>query len=179
MAFVIPFNMYFLKGESPNWPVEDALDFVTIMTYLLQVISGLLMIDGILKIKAFFTLRNCSSSLNTKILILHASAFGFYLVVASALCIATIVVDYYPKDRAIFDVYSWIIVAVNVGSFISQVCLVVIFWDLSLEFEESAHKSSLNAEDSLLQSVEMDSRIWNRFQDQAFITEGKVTISIE
>ena len=45
-----------------------------------QIISGIYLVNGIVKIRSYFTERKKKESINTQMMMVHASAYGLYLI---------------------------------------------------------------------------------------------------
>lgn len=67
-------------------------------TGVLEIISGVLLIQSVGKIRAFFKERDAEDLIDTKVLLLHASAFGIYLVSVLVFYSATLLHFIYQQD---------------------------------------------------------------------------------
>ena len=66
-------------------------------------LSGLVLIDAILKIKRFYSSSDNADQLNTKSLLLHSSAFGVYLFTEILGCVSFAL---YEIDEDQFDTFN-------------------------------------------------------------------------
>lgn len=73
-------------------------------------------------------------------MVLHASAFGIFLVIDVLFCISWIIYVLFPTDLA-FEIYTVVCLIMLFGSFVSQLLLCAIFWDLGKPVEEDDNKS--------------------------------------
>ena len=100
--------------------------------------------------------------MNTKTLIIHASAFGFYLFSVIGINAVTIIYLAHPTPTTELD---WGIGSevFYVASFISQVCLCFILWDLGTK-DESEDASEDEASNVEAEDEQIDARIWESFK---------------
>jgi Na+/melibiose symporter-like transporter len=125
-----------------------SLQTVEVVTYVLQVVSGVILVLGVLSTNRFFKESGAQDTLNINMLLLHAGAFGLYLITAVLICLGSAATIMFPFNQMVLVSYEWTLVAVNIGSFISQVCLCLIFWDLGREvhsrtYTQSSQQSSI------------------------------------
>jgi hypothetical protein len=52
-------------------------------------------------------------------LLLHAGAFGLYLVTAVMICIGAAISDLLAKNDLFYVIYEWTILSANIGSFVA------------------------------------------------------------
>jgi hypothetical protein len=96
----------------------------------LQIVSALYLLIGIIKIKSFVKMSN-TEEINICQLAQHFLAFGIYLV--SNLVLLYFYFSYYLLKDLSFKALSIAFLCSNILSFISQLCLSWIFWQLSLK----------------------------------------------
>ena len=118
--------------------------FIIVTGFLVcQVITGVYMIDGIIKIRRFYREKEITSKLNLRALLLGGGAFGIYLI-SHIVSFGTTVfwfVSVYHKDgdngkyKYVYFVMYLIWVA---SSALSQILLDIIFWQLGEKAEELA-----------------------------------------
>jgi hypothetical protein len=84
-----------------NGSLTKLADVVNIIAFdlvgLLQIISGVMLINGVIRIRRFFSGKP-DAALNTKYLTLHAGAFGLYLVAVFVLYFVNNLVLIYPTS---------------------------------------------------------------------------------
>jgi hypothetical protein len=94
----------------------------------LQIVSALYLFIGIIKIKSFVKTSN-TEEINICQLAQHFLAFGLYLV--STLVLLYFYFTYYVLQDSSFMDLAIAFLCSNILSFISQLCLSWIFWQLS------------------------------------------------
>lgn len=96
-------------------------------TALMQVVSGTYLIVAVFKIKKFYEDSKIKDQLNSRALALHAAAFGIYLlsVVSDAIGFNLVLISDHFYPVYLVSGYIWLI-----ASFISQIALIIIFWQL-------------------------------------------------
>ena len=97
---------------------------------LLQILSGFYLIRSVLHIRRFFIEKDAKDFINTSMLLRHASSFGLYITCTAVFF--TVLSMYVWSPSATY--YSYTACAgifFNTGSFISEVLLFNIFWDLA------------------------------------------------
>jgi hypothetical protein len=99
-------------------------------TGIMQVVSGIILVRSVLSIHRFFAAREASGYINTRMLLRHAAAFGFYTATTIAYFSAVGVYIWTPHDQDLYQFVAGVGIALDLGSFVSQLFLVVIFRDL-------------------------------------------------
>ena len=139
---------------------------------VMQVISGFYLIGSITKIRSFFTSQKEGERLNNSILALHASAFGLYLVsVIFFYACQTFKASVPQSSPDLFkfanNLFSWALIGYLFCNWISQLLILVIFWDMGYRKEEYEviRASQIEATGDFDEEAEMQARIWNRFQE--------------
>ena len=167
MAVGIPLNIALFTGSGQPAP-SIAIAAIVFPTFsqLMQVISGTVLISSVVKIRRFYFEKNIEQQLNTGKLLLHASAFGLYLI--------SIVIYYASWDLFLLTLTDKKLEAVTVFLFfvfyvvaaIAQVLLCAIFWELAMpdptRFDTESSSNPILTE-SLNESFEVQARIWNQF----------------
>lgn len=148
-VFLYFFNeAVFVRGETKvPFALELVLSVLVFGVYLLQIISGTILTKSVLSIRNFYRLRDEEELLDTKMVVLHAFAFGTYLLTAFLTAIfATLLYIFPTQFRTVEALVSNI--SILVGD-IAMVLLAAIFWDLGTINEEENRKSveSLRVED--------------------------------
>lgn len=92
-------------------------DFLYIANCFLEIISGLYLIIGVFQIRAFYTSLGIEHSVNTKVLMLHASAFSLYLLACLAESVGYTL--YVVAPHTFRQVYIWTAVFVALFSFVA------------------------------------------------------------
>jgi hypothetical protein len=150
-----------------------------------QILSGVYLNIGVYRIHSYFKDKQAEVRVNTKIMILHASAFGFYLLSDVILYSAYTVFIFYPNNITANNVYTIASIIWVCASFISQVCLCAIFWDLgSKPRQNEPRMPSIRVED-FDEEAEVQSRIWNNFirsrnqQPGRYVVDAQLILSLK
>lgn len=143
------------------------------------VISGVILLRSMLKIRAFYKKNQAQDQVDTGSLLRHGVAFVLYLVASALLLPARLLYDY---NVDYLYVYQWTLMADTIAQFISQVLLIIIFWNLgkkrsesrpipasqpiNLERPETEEESAISVEVETVEDVDLDldARIWNGFK---------------
>jgi hypothetical protein len=129
-----------------NQPTTDFQTwFCNITAYTsgtLEIVSGIILVRSILKVRDFFRQVGAENYINTKILLRHASAFGLYLLTSTAYFVTW---AYFTISGtwSSFQVFLVCLIFYKIGSLTSQILLVCIFWDLG----EKINKDERDKED--------------------------------
>ena len=101
--------------------------------------------------------------MNTKTLLIQANAFGFYLFSVIGINAVTIIYLAHPTPTTELD---WGIGSevFYVASFISQVCLCFILWDLGTKDESEDASEEEEAKNVEAEDEQIDARIWDSFK---------------
>lgn len=169
--------------DSESW--FQLIAFSKMGVGLLQLVSGIYLMIGVLKIRKLINSGSSSEQINVAQLIQHFLAFSLYLL--------SVIVEY--TFYAIFafssnknpDQYFASVIVTQFFSFISQLCLCWILWHLaskeeamqpaSIEAKDrhdsiSSHQSSPNVQiEDYDESSEVQARIWNQFIRKGFENE--------
>lgn len=132
--FLVPFNKQALVyDKQANIWLTIAVACVCISTGVLQMITGVILVGSVFKIRAFFKLKKREGFVNMKILVFHSLTFILFLVSAffNYLCL-TIYIFSTQSDKSL-DTYTWASIFYQVFSIISQAFLTGILWDLGRE----------------------------------------------
>lgn len=166
MAVGIPLNVALFTGSGqPALSITIAAIVFPTFSQLMQVISGIVLISSVVKIRRFYFEKNIEQQLNTGKLLLHASAFGLYLI--------SIVIYYASWDLFLLSptkkleaVTVFLFFVFYVVAAIAQVLLCAIFWELAMpdptRFDTESSSNPILTE-SLNESFEVQARIWNQF----------------
>lgn len=81
-AFVlIPLNnQFYIKNGDPGTFITYCAYIIPDLVGVFQIISGILLVLGVYRIHSYFKDKQAEVRINIKILLLHASAFGLYLL---------------------------------------------------------------------------------------------------
>jgi hypothetical protein len=138
-----------VQQETPSTFLKWLFNTTSFTTGLLQINSGIILVSSVLRIRSFFKKRGAEDYINTKMLLRHGSSFGLYLLTSSAYY-GTWVYFTLSQNDADFQVFLMAIVFNNIGSFIAQVLLAMILWDLGTKVKEvvaSEYLVSITVED--------------------------------
>ena len=142
------------------------------VTLCLQALSGVLMIHGVIKIKQNFTeYKTCA-------MVIHAAAFGFFLLSVLLLGIASLIFTFNSTLKTQY-IYAWASIIYIYMSFISQVLLCMIFWKIGGKKEEQVEVEDTETGQDEEQPIveikvenydekdEIQARIWQYFVREA------------
>jgi hypothetical protein len=120
----------------------------------------------VLKVRRYFNDKHAQDQMNSAIMLLHASAFGIYLLSVSLVMVARTYGGITENQQFLNKTLT----AAIIGDFISQLLLIAIFWDLGKpenirrESEISSTMFAAVEVDEFDDEAELQARIWNRFQ---------------
>lgn len=139
----IPVNIsVYLKEQTPKPIYTDSLNAVVVGLGLLQVVSGYILIKSVYSITQFFKQRSGEHSVNSKWLLLHSSAFGLYLLTQIGQLTTLVIYLTNPLNPNLFNIYAAGVFFALCGSFISQISLVFLFWDLGTEENDASETAT-------------------------------------
>lgn len=102
------------------------------LMWVCQIISGVLLMQAIYRIRSYLR-EHGEDAMSTARLTLHACAFGFYLISVVGISVFRLLNDI-VKERY-FKALIWSAIIYIFLSFVSQVLLCCIFWDLGTKQE--------------------------------------------
>lgn len=149
--------------------------------WICQIISGFTLVQAIYRIRRFMSEQD-DNSVDTKMMTLHASAFGLYLISVVGLIIVN-TLQLFDLDLKL-TLFGVVIIAATVFlclSFIAQVLLCAIFWDLGRKKEKQEESEEEEFAEVTLEDwdedAELQMRIWNSFlreqkQVSSLISDG-------
>jgi len=154
-------NQLFIKNETPSIFITYCAYIVPDLVGVFQIVSGILLINGVYLIHSFFKEIDAEVRINTKYLLLHGSAFGLYLLSDVILYTSYNVYIFNTERENQYMVASifWVC-----ASFFSQICLCAILWDLGsvIEVERELTDTSIQVID-FDEEAEVQAKIWNKF----------------
>lgn len=126
------FNAAVYSGSHPEPSQISTAAFNTIndLVGLLQIISGVYLIRGIIKIRGFYKKHEMTSSINTVTMLLHAGAFGIYLIADIAYYGSNVIYGLNPSSKHAFNLYAGSSMFYVWANLVEQLLLCAIFWDL-------------------------------------------------
>lgn len=128
-------------------------------TFLAQMVSGVQLIRTVINIRRYLSTGSQSSSLSWRTLVLHAFAFGLFLVSVILLAVASGYYWAFPASERAFHDYMIANIMWISSSFLSQCLLCGIFWNLSRPNPVVDKPFEMEVtEDSRVQA-----RLWNSF----------------
>lgn len=162
-----------IKKEQPgpfvSWMFNASWNFVGFCS----IISGIILVQSVVKIRRFFKERGDEGYINTKVLCQHATCFGSYLVACVFYYAAHSVYTMYPTSFY-FYIFTWTSTAYLLGNVFSGLLLAQIFWSLGTDLsneqddpqgDEDGDKESLDFTDTFIEEFDEDAilqaRIWN------------------
>jgi len=112
--------------------IDNVTSCAAVGTYSAQIISGIILIWSVFKVRAFMLKRKINGqALNVKSMCLHASAFSIFAV--SVLAFTVIYAKYLLDINNNKEDYKLLVISITIMfilSFFSQCLLCVIFWQL-------------------------------------------------
>jgi hypothetical protein len=90
-------NDLFIKNENPSTFITYCAYIVPDLVGVFQIVSGILLMLGVYRIHSYFKDIEAEVRINTKVLLLHGSAFGLYLLSDVALYITYNIYILQPK----------------------------------------------------------------------------------
>lgn len=120
---------------NPTKYQEYSYDFVFDAIGVLQLISGYLLVDGVLKVRRFFVKNDSQDSIDTKILAIHSTSYVLYMA-ANVLYYSAFTFHVFkePDNPKAFnealDIFYVSGCLMFFFSFVSQCLIAKIFWDL-------------------------------------------------
>jgi hypothetical protein len=131
------------------------------IVYVFLIAIGLLLIISVIKIHRFMKKVPETQRISVKALLIHAGAFGLFLISDVMTCTAMVLFLLNTSSPQIKQILNLTNILYSVLSFISQCCIVHIFWQLAHKPSEDVyvevHEVSFD-EDAKLQAM-----IWNQF----------------
>lgn len=172
--FVFIFGIEVLKNhfhQAGHW-VLVMITITSSLVGLVQMISGIILVQFVLKIRAFFKSRNEMDCINSRALLRHAIAFGLFLLTDIAYYVMWPIYTHFPRKPRVWSIYCIITLFWLGGSMISQLFLCTIYWQLGAKDEDTSctrsqerTHSSFNYADVLVESTDTDwhtqARMWN------------------
>jgi len=188
---IFPILYYSFRALYTTKTAVDLMNGLSIVScfgiFICQITSGVFLAKSVISINYFLRHKN-PDNIDTKGLIIHASAFGIYLVSSLILTFAFTLNIVYPSESN-YNLWFYASVLYNAASLISQICLILIFWDLG---KKAAPKKPRNrdlqqpfAEDpnddpqveEWNEEDEVQARIWNKFVRNAAASASSVQVS--
>ena len=169
-----------LYSVKPTKALIDYLNSVILMIGALQIVSGYFILRSVFKIKAYIERTQQGQGLNIRTMLIHASAFGFYLF-SVVIFYGTFVLDVlYPDDHLLINNRAMLGATIfYAASFISQALFGVVLWQLGTVEEpeptddEDDYASVI--EEDFTEDDELQARIWNQFLRNNNTQESTVT----
>ena len=156
----------FIKGSDSSKWINDVASIASIGTYSAQIISGIILIWSVYKVRAFMLERKIESQgLNVRSMWLHASAFGIFTVSIAAFTVVYANYLFHFDQDSTGTVCNIAFIVMFILSFVSQCLLCAIFWQLGTvetSRKSDSDKSSASSEASD-QDAELQERIWYSF----------------
>jgi hypothetical protein len=132
-VFLIPYNKQVLvdqQAEPTKTSLTGMVCFVSVMTGVLQLITGAMLLSAVKDIKKIFKTREKESFLNMQMVYLHSIAFLLFMLASAFNYTCMIIYFFNTQGDTVFDLYTWGCIVQGLTSFVAQMFLVVILWDL-------------------------------------------------
>jgi len=107
-----------------------------------QIVSGLVLVTGVVKIRNFFKKQGAENFINTPMLMRHAASFGLYLVTTVVFFISFSLMALSPYDLFFWNLLNLVAIFYYVGQLISEILLVQIFYDLGKKTDKDAKQQA-------------------------------------
>jgi hypothetical protein len=99
------------------------------------IVIGVISIASVLLIRRFMQAQPRSQGMSIKALLIHAGAFGLFLVSVMIFTIAWIFENFYPDSQTVIMYTNVAQLVLFVFGFISQCCICYVFWQLGEKIE--------------------------------------------
>jgi hypothetical protein len=173
--FLVPFWVNYFANKSSCAFVHILINVASVGVNLFQIISGIMLVSSVISIRDYLK-QNNPDGIDTKKLVTHSGAFGLFLLCQLIYSASQILYTLNPTETT-FTLWTLGSMLYYIGSLISQICLILIFWDLG---KKESRKSKAKPNDSSLEMPleepndeievedwneedEVQSRIWNQF----------------
>jgi hypothetical protein len=149
-------NWYCLSGHD----LFNLVTGISLLTFNFALMySGFIQIRAVMRIRSYF--NDNESPLNMKTLILHAMAFGLYILTLSIQSIVAVVTEDFLCLLPVCETSLWATLVLN---FLSQMSLNFILWDLGTKPEDTDRGSEVSlVVEEFDEQAETHARIWNLF----------------
>jgi hypothetical protein len=153
-------NIYFDRKQTKF--VTMLFNFSAYMTGFIQIITGIVLVSSVFRIKRIFRERNAENYINSGMLLRHASAFGLYLVAAVVYFSFWTAVSMAPFDEKLYNIFLCVSASFFVAQFISEILLCTIFWSLGTAVPEPVIKEEESPEVvNFDEDAELQAGMWN------------------
>lgn len=99
-------------------------------------VSGVQLVKGVFAVRRFFRERNQQQRINTISMTIHAFAFGLYLLAVTISLFVFSLYVIFPLNETLENIYTVTSLLLVLTSFLSQLFLVFIFWELGNKLPE-------------------------------------------
>lgn len=140
-VFIIKFNNGIVNGQGVSTAMQTIFSVDTIGIGLLQIISGVILVQSVFAIRDFYQRRGEVESISQRRIITHAVAFGAFLVPQTIYYAAALVHIFFGKYRFVYTIYIAADLLSTFANLISQAVLALIFWDLGTVEERGTEVS--------------------------------------
>lgn len=149
------------------------------LTYTAQILSGMILVWSLLKIRSFrISHPEAGQQFNMKTMFIHATAFGFFIVSVTVYTVIYLIffASMVTEKKAMQRMFEMLGAAVFMllCSFVSQCFLCAIFWRLSTpvnyeeeDLDETSESEYVDVEVQVFdEDAEVQRRIWKEFTRQ-------------
>lgn len=163
----IPFYQQLLiQGRKPTEWIVKSKTVATWLTSACAIISGAIMIKGLISIRQFFKDKGHLDSLRTSTMVKHGVVFGFYLLGDFAFTVAISIFDFKQDQRT----FEWAVGLQTVNfwlQLIAEVILFDIFWHAAAQ-PLALKSEALASEDALEPTAEVFVTLTVTSADESF-----------
>ena len=116
---------------------EILYEFTFISIGILQVISGLILVKGVYKVRLFFLEKEAETGIDTVSLMVHSLSFLLYLLAGVVYYVMFTIHVFQPDTEIAWVRYFEAGIAMFSLNFIAQVLLITVFWEQAAPMDES------------------------------------------
>jgi hypothetical protein len=143
--FLVPFWINYFANESSRAFVHILINAASAGVNFCQIISGIMLVRSVISIRDYLK-QNNPDGIDTKKLVTHSGAFGLYLICQVIYLASQILYTLNPTETT-FNLWTLGSMLYFFGSLISQICLILIFWDIG---KKESRKTKAKPNDSSL-----------------------------
>lgn len=125
-----------LNGKEAQKPVIILNGVATELMGLVQIVTGIILVRSVFKIRSFFKARNDEDCIDTTSLVQHAVSFVLYTATLILYYTAWMLHTILQENAIMFKTFLVSVFVKRIGSLISLLLLCVIFWRLGCKDDE-------------------------------------------
>lgn len=177
---MIRYSLVVLDPQSTEKIVWDeiAYEVAFLGVGILQIVSGIILVQGIVKVRLFFVNKGAEDSMDTKNHIIHSLSFILYLLAGCVYYVMFSIHVFQPKLDVAWTHYFEAGIAMYSANFLAQILLVIVFWELGKKEQELPDTATECSEqepevEGFDEDAEMQARIWNSFNRDRLHSRGR------